>query len=79
MMGLFELAAFFVGTGVVSYAAFLFGKASKKNCFVCRILDDTGYDLNNLTEEFDQKVDIVCNACGLVAEVECAACGSVEE
>ena len=78
MMGLFEFVLFFVGTAIVSYAAFLFGKASN-NCFVCRILDDTGYDLNNLTEEFDQKVDIVCNACGLVAELECAACGSVEE
>ena len=23
---------------------------------------------------FDQKVDIVCNACGLVGEFECASC-----
>ena len=29
-------------------------------------------------EGFDQKIDIVCNACGLVIEIECTICGPVD-
>jgi hypothetical protein len=31
-----------------------------------------------LADDFDQKADIVCSACGLVAEVACAACHPVK-
>jgi len=83
-MGLFELAAFFVGTGVVSYAAFLFGRhegAARLEGFIQGKNTRSfwqSFGFNTGAEGFDDKVDIVCNACGLVAEVECAACGTPE-
>lgn len=75
MPGLIEFGLFFVGTAIVSWGAFLFGKNAgrKEYCdYLMEILGDEGKEL--LAEGFDDKVDIVCNACGLVAEVTCASC-----
>ena len=76
MMGLFEVVAFFVGTTIVSYGTYLWGY-SRGECTGCAFLRrDLGLKLPAV-EEFDQKVDIVCNECGLVGEFECAACNPV--
>lgn len=76
MMGLFELVMFIVGTTVVAYGTFLWGYFQAE-CEGCKFLRSVG----KLPEvhQFDKKVDIVCNACGLVGEFECAACHPVLE
>lgn len=68
----------YISTAVASYFA------GKKISF------ETGYNVGLITgkwerpgppriDTFDKKVDIVCNACGLVGEFECAACNPVME
>lgn len=71
MMGLFEFVAFFMGTAIISWGTYLWGYA-RAECEGCRFLRS----IDKLPEvhQFDKKVDIVCNACGLVGEFECAAC-----
>ncbi len=83
-MGLFEVVAFFAGTAIIGRACYLWGY-SKGKCPGCAFLREIGLDTSMipqvvevLAEGFDQKVDIVCNACGLVAEVTCASCNPVK-
>ena len=75
MPGLIEFVMFFVGTAVVSYTSYLFGVYQGRKCQACKWMKDAGFDMEALTEGFDdRRVDIVCNQCGLVGEFECAAC-----
>ena len=79
MMDFGLVGAFFVGTAIVSWGAYLFGRNAgrkKYRGYLIQLL--TRRTVNELlsidyAEGFDDKVDLVCNACGLVAEVGCAA------
>ena len=72
------VVAFFAGTAVIGrscflwgrYEGFIQGKAARS------FWDTLGFNTEAI--DFDKKVDIVCNACGLVGEFECAACNPVE-
>lgn len=60
----------FIGTSVIARSCYLWGQTEGFN---------RGYEGNGLNVEgFDDKVDIVCNACGLVAEITCASCNPVK-
>jgi hypothetical protein len=74
MPGIIEFLLFVVGTAVVGRGCFLWGRYVGE-CAGCRFLTAAGYDIGGaLAEGFDDRVDIVCNACGLVAVVECESC-----
>ncbi len=72
MPTLIEFLLFAVGTAIVSWGAYLWGKVTGWAAGATwRAKAKKGL---RQVETFDQKVDIVCNACGLVGEFECASC-----
>ena len=71
-----------MGAMLLGTVSFFWGRGvdfNRGQCQGCLMLRQMGYKIGApKVEEFDQKVDIVCNACGLVGEFECASCNPVK-
>ncbi len=72
-----------IGPMLIGVCGYFWGRKvgyTRGRCQGCSFLKSIGFDPPApKVEEFYEKVDIVCNACGLVGMFECAACSPLAE